>query len=224
MSLTLVIGNKNYSSWSMRPWVLLRHFGIAFNERMLKFDSPDWADHIAQLSPSRKVPVLWEGEPGTGVATWESLAIIERIAELHPELAVWPRDAQARSRARAMACEMICGYHALRAAMPMNLRASHPGKGHTPEALEDARRLQQRWTECLEQSGGPFLFGEFCAADAMFAPVVTRFRTYSVPLESRLEAYARAVLANRGVAAWITDSAAESEFVAIDEPYAAAPA
>jgi glutathione S-transferase len=224
MSLTLIIGNKNYSSWSMRPWVLLRQFDIPFAERMLKFDSQDWAAHIGELSPSRKVPVLWEGEPGHGLATWESLAIMERVAELHPELAIWPRAAADRSRARAMACEMISGFRDLRGAMPMNLRASHPGKGHTPAARADAARIQTLWAESLKASGGPFLFGEFSAADAMFAPVVTRFRTYAVPLDERIGEYSQAVLESRGVADWIADSRSETEFVAMDEPYALPPA
>lgn len=223
MNLSLVIGNKNYSSWSMRPWVLLTHFDIPFTERMVKFESADWATNIASLSPSKLVPVLWEDGIGSGFATWDTLAIMERVADLFPDKSIWPRDDRQRARARSLAAEMHAGFRALRGAMPMNLRAQHPGKGHTPEALADAAHIQSLWTDCLQASGGPFLLGEFSAVDAMYAPVVTRFQTYGVPLESALREYSQAVLSARGVADWIKDSASETDFVAHDEPYTTPP-
>jgi glutathione S-transferase len=223
MNLSLVIGNKNYSSWSMRPWVLLRQFDIPFTERLIKFHSADWEANITTVSPSKLVPNLWEDGLGTGFSTWDSLAIMERIADLFPDKAIWPRDDRMRARARSVAAEMHSGFRALRSAMPMNIRSSHPGKGHTPDALKDAARIQSVWSECLKASGGPFLFGAFTAADAMYAPVVTRFRTYGVQLDDVLSEYSRAVLAARGVADWINDSRSETDFLAEDEPYASAP-
>jgi len=223
MNLTLVIGNKNYSSWSMRPWVLLTQFDIAFTERMVKFESADWDQNIASLSPSRMVPVLWEDGVEGGFATWDTLAIMERVADLFPDKAIWPKDARQRARARAVAAEMHSGFRALRSAMPMNIRADLAGKGHTVEALANAARVQQLWTDCLNASGGPFLFGDFSAADAMYAPVVSRFKTYAVPMNDTCREYSQSVLTARGVAAWIATSRAETEFLVIDEPYATAP-
>jgi len=145
--LTLVVGNKNYSSWSMRPWVALRGCGVHFRERVLKFESQDWKANIGRLSPSGLVPVLWEGEPGTGFATWDTLAIIERANELFPDRGLWPAEPQARARARSMACEMHSGFRALRGAMPMNLRGRHPGKGMNPDVAKDIARIATIWTE-----------------------------------------------------------------------------
>lgn len=224
MNLSLVIGNKNYSSWSMRPWVLLRQFDIPFTERLIKFHSADWEANITTVSPSKLVPILWEDGLGTGFSTWDSLAIMERIADLFPDKAIWPRDDRMRARARSVAAEMHSGFRALRGAMPMNIRGRHPGKGHTPDALKDVARIQSLWNECLKTSQGPFLFGGFSAADAMYAPVVTRFQTYGVTLEGAAREYSQAVLASKGVADWISDSKSETEFVAEDEPYATAPA
>ena len=221
--LTLVFGNKNYSSWSMRPWVLLRQFGIPFKERLIKFETPDWDANIATLSPSKLVPVLWEGEPGKGFATWDTLGIAERVAELFPDKAIWPRDGKARAHARSYSAEMHSGFRALRGAMPMNIRSSLPGKGHTPEALADAARVHAIWRECLQQSGGPFLFGEFSAADAMFAPVVTRFITYALKLDADLQKYSDAVMNAKGVADWVVEAKKETDFVGFDEPYADPP-
>jgi glutathione S-transferase len=223
MNLSLVIGNKNYSSWSMRPWVLLRQFGIPFTERLIKFESADWDANITSVSPSKLVPILWEDGLGTGFATWDSLAIMERVADLFPDKAIRPRDARQRARARSLAAEMHSGFRDLRGAMPMNIRTPYPGKGHTPEALKDAARIQMLWTECLKSSGGPFLFGAFTAVDAMYAPVVTRFQTYGVPLEGPVREYSQAMMAAKGISDWIADAKSETEFVAHDEPYATAP-
>jgi len=220
--LTLVIGNKNYSSWSMRPWVLLAQLGIAFEERMLRFDSDEWDAGIGRWSPSGLVPVLWRGD----TAVWDTLAIMETLAEWFPERGVWPADPAARAFARSAAAEMHAGFRNLRAKMPMNIRASHPGKGMTPEVRAEIDRIERLWREARSRhgSGGDFLFGPFSAADAMFAPVVMRFNTYHPPLAADTRAYCDAVLHAPGVAAWVASAMLESEFVAEDEPYCPAPA
>ncbi len=218
-TLTLVIGNKNYSSWSMRPWVLQRGRGIPFQERILKFESQDWRDNIGRLSPSGLVPVLWEGEPGKRFATWDTLAIAERLHELFPEHGVWPTDSLLRAQARSAAAEMHSGFRALRGAMPMNIRSSHPGKGMNPDVAKDIARISALWAAARR----PFLFGEFSAADAFYAPVATRFVTYGVDLKGAARDYQRALLNSPGVKAWNADAVKETEFFADDEPYATAP-
>ncbi len=231
MSLSLVIGNKNYSSWSMRPWVLLKHFNIPFTEIMLKFHSPEWDKHIASLSPSKLVPVLWNGEAGSSEAqaVWETIAIFEYVAELFPEHNIWPKDRAARTLARAMVAEMHAGFRPLRGSMPMNIRAKLVGSGHTPEAMKDIARIEQIWREARTRfgkntnGGGPFLFGQFSAADAMFAPVVLRFHTYAPTLAQDTAAYCHAMRTEPAIAQWITEALQEPEFVADDEPYQAAP-
>ncbi len=217
--LTLVIGNKNYSSWSMRPWVLMKQLGIAFEEKKLRFNSTEWDAEIARWSPSKLVPVLWRGEQ----SVWDSLAIMETLHEWHPEKNVWPRDAVARALARSIASEMHSGFRDLRIHMPMNIRASHPGKGMTPEVKANIERIERLWGEARTRFGaaGPFLFGAFSAADAMYAPVVMRFRTYGVALGAQAARYCEAMLAAPGVRAWIEEALLEMEFVADDEPYAA---
>jgi len=221
-SLTLVIANKNYSSWSSRPWLAMTELGIAFRERMIKFESDDWARNIAALSPSRLVPVLWEGEPGKGFATFDTLAIIERLHELFPDKGVWPRDANARARARSLAADFHAGYRALRGAMPMNLRGSYPGKGMSAEVAQDIERLTQHWTHTRREFGqsGRFLFGDYCAADAYFTPVASRFVTYGVALEGEARSYQDTLLGTSSFTAWRNAALAETEFVAADEPYA----
>ena len=229
MSLTLVIGNKNYSSWSMRPWVLLKQFGIQFEEIMLKFESKEWDERIAHIAPSRKVPTLWDGEAGAdaSLAVWETIAIIEYIAEKFPQTAIWPRDKRARAMARAISAEMHAGFQSLRSNMPMNIRSQHPGKGLNTAVAGDIARIETIWRDAREQFGArtsaPFLFGEFCAADAMFAPVVMRFATYAPTISDISQRYCDAVKAAPGVAAWIADSHIETEFVGFDEPYATSP-
>lgn len=219
--LTLVIGNKNYSSWSMRPWVLLAQLGISFEERRLRFDSDEWDAGIGRWSPSGLVPVLWRGE----TAVWETLAIMEALAEWFPDKGVWPADPEARAFARSAAAEMHAGFRNLRAKMPMNIRASHPGKGMTPEVRADIDRIESLWRHARSRfgSGGEFLFGGFSAADAMFAPVVMRFATYDVRCGSAIARYCEAVRAAPGVRAWIEGALAETEFVPEDEPYAEPP-
>jgi glutathione S-transferase len=217
--MQLVIGNKNYSSWSMRPWVLAREAGIAFEEVQLKFDDTGRAKGIEHYSPTGKVPLLMlDGEP-----VWDSLAICETLAERYPEKQLWPADARARRVARSICAEMHSGFQALRGAMPMNIRSRYPGKGSTPESQRDIQRVVQIWTTCRERygAGGALLFGRFSVADAYYAPVVTRFQTYAVSLPPVAQAYCDAVLSLRAVREWMDAARRETEFVAADEPYAA---
>ena len=220
--LKLVIANKNYSSWSMRPWVLLAQFGIPFEEVMLKFHSVEWARDLARYSPSKMVPVLWHGDQ----ITWESSAIFETLAEAFPQHAIWPRDARARNHARCAVAEMHAGFRALRSQMPMNIRANLAGLGMTEEVAKNIARIETLWREARTQFGGhtasPFLYGEFSAADAMFAPVVMRFATYQPALADDTIAYCDAIKAALGVAKWTAGAMAETEFVADDEPYTSA--
>jgi glutathione S-transferase len=216
MSLRLVIGNKNYSSWSMRPWVALRAAGLAFEEVLLKFDSAEWAARAPSLLPARRVPVLWIDDH----AVWDSLAILETIAEKVPTM--WPADPIARMHARSLCAEMHAGFADLRKHMPMNIRARHPGKGRTEGALRDIDRLASAWRECLERSGGPFLFGAFGNVDAMFAPVATRFATYAVELPDAAGRYVAALREHAAVRAWIEDALREPDIVADEEIYASA--
>lgn len=219
--LTLVIGNKNYSSWSMRPWVLLAQSGIAFDEVKLRFHSAEWDANIGRWSPSGLVPVLWRGE----IAVWDSLAIMESVNEWYPDKGVWPEDPAGRAFARSAAAEMHSGFRNLRSMMPMNIRASHPGKGMTPEVAADIARIERLWGEARSRfgAGGDFLFGRFCAADAMFAPVVMRFATYGVACGPVAARYCEAMRSAPGIRSWVEGAAAETEFVADDEPYADPP-
>src|SRR3954470_16590983 len=221
-ALKLAVGNKNYSSWSMRPWVLARQAGIAFEEVQLKFDESTAGVSVVGIdpySPTRKVPALLvDGEP-----VWDSLAICETLAELFPEKKLWPADRTARAVARSICAEMHSSFQGLRGAMPMNLRASLPGKGRTPKSEKDIERIVEIWTACRQRfgGGGEFLFGRFCVADAFYAPVATRFRTYAVSLPPAAQAYADALLAAAAVREWMDAGRRETEFVAADEPYAA---
>ena len=218
--LTLVIGNQNYSSWSMRPWVVMKQLGIDFEEKKLRFHSDEWNAEIGRWSPSRLVPVLWRGEQ----SVWDTLAIMETLHEWYPDKGVWPRDAAARAFARSASAEMHSGFRELRSNMPMNIRASHPGKGLKPPVQAEIDRIERLWNEARERfgSGGPFLFGAFSAPDAMYAPVVMRFKTYGVKLASESARYCEAVRNAPGVRAWIENALQEKEFLAEDEPYATA--
>ena len=220
--LTLVIGNKNYSSWSARPWLTMTELGIPFAERMLKFDSGDWARNIGGLSPTGLVPVLWEGEPGSGFATFDTVAILERLHELFPEAGVWPRDARARAHARSLVADFHAGYPHLRAAMPMNIRSSHPGKGMSPEVADEIERLGTHWRDTRARfcTSGPFLLGNFCAVDAFYTPVASRLVTYAVTLDDDAGTYRDVLLGTRAMRAWTEAALLETEFVAMDEPYA----
>jgi len=218
--LKLVIGNKNYSSWSMRPWVLLRQADIPFEEVQLRFADADGGltvVGIEKYSKAGKVPVLLvDGEP-----VWDSLAIAETAAELFPEKQLWPADARARRLARSACAEMHSGFQALRVKMPMNIKGSHPGKGLTPESQRDIDRIVALWSECREKfgSGGSLLFGKFSIADAFFAPVVMRFRTYAIEVPRLAKDYCAAVEALPAVREWIEAAQKEKKFVAEDEPY-----
>jgi glutathione S-transferase len=197
----LVIGNKNYSSWSLRPWLAMKVLGIPFEEKRVPLYGPDSKRELLQYSPAGKVPCLVDGE----LRVWDSLAILETLAERHPGL--WPAEATLRARARSVSAEMHSGFPNLRQHMSMNVRKRHPGKGRTPEVLAEIARIVEIWSECR----GPFLFGPFCAADAMYAPVVLRFRTYEVELPAACRAYADAVLALPALQEWMRDAGRETE-------------
>lgn len=220
--LTLVITNRNYSSWSLRPWLVMTEFGIPFMERLVKLDSEDWRINIAELSPTRLVPVLWEGEPGVGFATFDSIAILERLHELYPQAGIWPADVRCRARARSLVADFHSGCQALRTAMPMNIRAHYPGKGMNADVAQDIERLCCQWLNTRREFGdaGAFLFGEFSAADAFFTPVASRLATYGVDLDDELKAYQQTLLNTRAMRAWTAQALMETEFVTEDEPYA----
>jgi glutathione S-transferase len=226
--MKLYIGNKNYSSWSMRPWVLLKAFGIPFEEVKLRFDfSPDSAFYraLAALTPVGKVPLLVEDD---GFAVWDTLAITETLAEQHPEHAIWPRDARQRARARSLCAEMHAGFSALRSLCPMNIDADLRDVGTRllatePKLKVDLARIDALWSEALAASGGPFMFGAFSAADAYFAPVVMRVTRYGLPLSAAAQAYVRAIEAHPAVQAFVADALAERDFIVEDEPYRSQP-
>lgn len=203
MALTLYVGSKRYSSWSLRPYLALAQTGIAFETKTILLDQQDTKQQIAKVTPSARVPVLHDGD----LVIWDSLAICEYIAEQHTSL--WPSDRAERARARSISAEMHSGFAALRQNMPMDVVADKRGQGHTKEALADAARVQTIWRECLDKSGGPFLFGEFSVADAMFAPVVTRFRTYGVELDAPLAAYSQRIFGLPAMREWIADAERE---------------
>jgi len=216
--LKLAIGNKNYSSWSMRPWVLLTQAGIAFEEIQLKFTDEGKAEGIEPYSPTRQVPVLIvDGEP-----VWDTLAICEAVAELFPQKDLWPADARARRMARSICAEMHAGFRNLRGAMPVNIRASLAGKGMNPAVQRDIDRIVEIWESCRERFGrnGELLFGQFTIADAYYAPVATRFLTYAVRLPPAAQRYADALLQLSAVREWMAQARRETEFVRADEPYA----
>ncbi len=207
--LTLVIGNKNYSSWSLRPWLVLRQAGIPFEEVRIPLYRPESTAALATWSPSGKVPALHDGD----IRVWDSLAICETLNERFPDKQLWPADAAARAVARSVSAEMHAGFDALRQSMSMNVRGRYPDKGRTPECLGDIERILASWTDCRARfgGGGDFLFGRFCIADAMFAPVVLRFQTYGVALAGAARDYADAMLALPVLQAWAADAEAETE-------------
>jgi glutathione S-transferase len=210
--MKLVIGDKNYSSWSMRPWVLMKHAGIPFDEVLIELDRPDTAKRIREHSPSGKVPCLVTDD---GQSIWESLAIFETLAERYPDRGLWPQDAAARAYARAIASEMHGGFPDMRSSMSMNIRAKSPGTGATPAALADVARIDAIWSECLARHGGPFLFGaSFGIADAMYAPVVMRFNSYAPKLSDAARGYAERVTALPAVREWIEAATREAHRIA----------
>lgn len=216
--LKLAIANKNYSSWSMRPWVLLTQAAIAFEEIQLKFSDTGKVEGIEPYSPTRQVPVLIvDGEP-----VWDTLAICEAVAELFPHLHLWPADPRARQIARSVCAEMHAGFRNLRGAMPVNIRASLPGRGMSPAVQQDIDRIVEIWESCRARFGGngELLFGQFTVADAYYAPVATRFLTYAVTLPPAAQRYADALLQLSAVREWMAQARRETEFVRADEPYA----
>lgn len=214
--LKLVIGNKNYSSWSMRPWVTMTAFGIPFEEIRIPLDTPDTATRIAAFSSAGRVPILIDGS----ITVWDSLAICEYLAEQFPDRGLWPEDDAARAMARSICAEMHSGFSGLRTAMWMNIRARFRGKGRTAAAQADIGRISEIWETCLTQAGPhQYLFGDFSIADAYFAPVVMRFRTYAVSLAPALDAYVERVAAHPAVAQWIREAIEEKERIEKYEVY-----
>ena len=222
--LQLIIGNKNYSSWSMRAWVLLTQARIPFTERKLRFDSfsPDSAfkQAITAIHPAGQVPVLIDGE----LVVADTLAIAEYLAERHPEAQLWPQDRNLRAQARSAVAQTHAGFGNLRSALPMNIEADLPDIGEqlldSNEGLRaDLARLFALWRDLLGQSGGPLLLGQFSIADAFFAPVVMRLLSYHIPVPDDLQAYVQAVWQLPSVQAWVDDALAEHDFIAFEEPY-----
>jgi glutathione S-transferase len=222
--MKLYIGNKNYSSWSMRPWVLMRQAGIAFDEVMVRFDgfSADsrFKQTITAINPVGQVPVLVDDD----LVVSDTLAIAEYLAERFPEHGLWPRDRAARARARSVCAEMHSGFAALRGACPMNIEAHLPQIGalvlrDNAAVRSDLARLTDRWSSLLREHRGPMLFGEFSIADAFYAPVVMRLKTYALPVTVEVSAYMARVVALPGVRAWIDDALKEKEFLDFEEPY-----
>ncbi|MBT4489669.1 MAG: glutathione S-transferase family protein [Rhodospirillaceae bacterium] len=203
----LIIGDRNLSSWSLRAWLLLRQFGLPFEEVLIHLDQPDTRRKILDYSAAGRVPVLVAGDQ----TIWDSLAITEFVAEQHPELAIWPRDAKQRARARVMAAEMHAGFQTLREELSFNVQAPapHPLRGEGLNA--DITRIREMWRRQLDdkQAPGDFLFGSFCAVDAMYAPVAVRFHLYKVPLDATCRAYMDVVLQLPGLRTWLADAAAE---------------
>jgi glutathione S-transferase len=222
--LTLYIGNKNYSSWSMRPWVLLTQAQIPFDEVMVRFDSfsadSRFKQRLGPISPSGKVPVLVDD----GFAVWDTLAIAEYVAEKFPDHQLWPQDTQARARARSVSAEMHSGFQNLRGACAMNIEADlrHVGAlvwRDKPGVRADVARIVEMWSELLDTHKGPMLFGAFSIADAMFAPVVMRITRFGLPVPPQIEAYMQRVQALPGVAAWVEQALLEKDFLDFEEPY-----
>lgn len=207
MALTLFVGSKRYSSWSLRPYLALAHAGAQFETTTILLDRDTTRAEIAKVNPAGRMPVLHHD----GLVIWDSLAICEYAHELFPGAKLWPEDRAERARARAISAEMHSGFAALRQNMAMDLGGSRPGQGHTPEALADARRIQEIWRQArsANKHPGPFLFGAFSIADAMFAPVTTRFVTYGVDVDTPCRAYVEAVGALPAMRQWHADAAAE---------------
>lgn len=222
--LTLYIGNKNYSSWSMRPWVLLKQAGIPFEEVKIRFDSFEkdsgFKERVLKVNPAGRVPALVDD----GLVVWDTLAIAEYLAEKFPAKKLWPQEVAARARARSVCAEMHSGFSALRSHCPMNIEASLAQAGalvwrDQAAVRADVQRIVAMWTELLEQYKGPMLFGEFSNADAYFAPVCMRIKNYALPVPGHITDYIRRVCALPGVQAWVEDALAEKDFVDFDEPY-----
>jgi glutathione S-transferase len=207
MSLRLIVGNKNYSSWSLRPWVALKAAGIDFDEVVIPIYRDDSKPRLLAHSPAGKVPILIDGD----VTVWESLAILEHISEKFPAAGLWPADATERSHARAISAEMHAGFAALRRACPMNCRRPAKSRDLSPEVEQDIRRIDSMWSDCRARfgQGGPFLFGRLTAADAMYAPIVLRFETYAIEVSPASRSYMKAVAALPAMREWSAAARAE---------------
>ena len=228
MALQLVIGNKNYSSWSMRPWLVLKEAGIPFEETVMRLDYgvPDsvFKKEIVKLNPAGRVPVLIDRDGDGELVIWDSLAIVEYLAEKFPEKHLWPTDTKARARARSVVAEMHSGFGALRTHFGMNIEAQlqHVGPRVLAEQAQvkaDLDRIVQMWSELLAASNGPLLFGAFSIADAFYAPVVKRIVSYGLPVPPVVQAYIDRVQALKSVAAWTKDALAEHDFLPDNEDY-----
>jgi len=223
MSLQLYIGNKNYSSWSMRPWVLMRQLGIDFEEVQLRFDFSEgsaFRQAVARVSPAGRVPVLVDD----GFSVWDTLAITEYLHEKYPSLGVWPAELRDRARARSLCAEMHSGFGALRQHCPMNIEADLSDVGRElwtgqPEIRNDLQRIDRMWVEQLATSGGPMLFGSFSAADAFYAPVCSRLKTYGLPVSDAAAAYMHRVEELHSLQAWHQAANTEQDFLQFEELY-----
>jgi len=222
--LKLYVGNKNYSSWSMRPWVAMTQADIAFEEVYVRFDSfseeSQFKQRMTDLNPVGKVPVLQDGP----LNIWDTLAIAEYLAESFPEKQLWPADKATRARARSICAEMHSGFSALRSHCPMNIEALLPNRGALiwrdhAGVRADVQRIVDMWTQLLQSHGGPMLFGAFTLADAYFAPVVMRLYSYALPVPTLISGYMERVQALPGVKAWVQAALAEKDFLAFEEPY-----
>ena len=216
MALTLVIGNKNYSSWSFRPWIAMKAAGIPFEEVLIPLNASDFKERLLKLSGTGKVPVLIDGD----ARVWESLAILEYLAERFPDAGLWPADTQARAHARAIAAEMHAGFGALRTECPMCLWRPAMRRDLSPDTQANVQRIDAMWADCRARfgAGGPFLFGRFSAADAMYAPVVARFVTYAISVGAASQAYTNAVTALPAYVEWKAAGVQETWVLPEDEP------
>ncbi|MBB4230805.1 glutathione S-transferase family protein [Rhizobium mongolense] len=212
-NLTLYIGNKNYSSWSFRPWIAMEATGIPFEEILIPFDFPAGNPRIREISPTGRVPVLLHGS----LRVWESLSIIDYVSELYPEAGLWPRDRAQRAVARSVSMEMLSGFRALRGACPMNIRRERGKIALADGVMADVLRIETIFRELRGRSGGPFLFGGFSAVDAMFAPVVSRFDTYDLVTASDTLSYMSALKAHPAWLKWEAAARAEPWIVSDDE-------
>jgi glutathione S-transferase len=205
--IKIAIGNKRYSSWSLRPWLVLEHFGVPFEEIVIGLDLPDTDRRIRELSPSGRVPAIMD----SSLTVWDSLAICEYLAETHPGCGMWPKDPQTRGRARSVSAEMHSGFPNLRNDCSMKILETFPPAKLRPETQAEVDRIKAIWSECLAKSGGPFLFGgHFCIADAMYAPVVSRFRTYGLPAEGAVKAYLDTIWNLPAMQAWVEGARRET--------------
>jgi glutathione S-transferase len=213
--MKLAIGNKAYSSWSLRPWILMKVLEIPFDEDLIPLDTPEFRPRVSAYGAGSTVPILVDGD----VTVWESLSIMEYLAETYPDRGVWPTDTKARAFARTIANEMHAGFRALRAACPMNMRKRHPARERGEAVARDVARIEHLWSSARQRFGqnGPFLFGAFSAADAMYAPVVTRFATFSIPVSDETRRYMDAVLGHPAFREWHTEAMQEPWVVAHDE-------